>query len=313
MQRVIQFIKNHRQQIVLCLLFIAVMVSFCSIAVADVGNQNRYTGGGGGYDGGGGGGDYGELIWFLIGLCVEHPILALIIIFGLIIYIVQKRKKNAGPGNIDWTAQNQAVERQAESDASRMNDTSNAVASQIQEIDPAFSADKFTAWVREVFMKIQEAWTAREWKTIRPFESEELFSQHNAQLNEYIRNNKINVIEKIAIKRCALSSFRQDGDKEVVVVQLFAIMRDYVIDATTRQVLESDPGRDWYMKYEMVFNRKAGVKTHVGTSNKSTTNCPNCGAPTEVTSSGQCEYCGSVITTGEHDWVLTDIHAINNL
>ena len=64
------------------------------------------------------------------------------------------------------------------------------------------------------------------------------------------------------------------------------------------------------MKYLMTFNRKKGVLTKAGTSNKSTTNCPNCGAPTEITSSGQCEYCDSVITTGEHDWVLSDIHSI---
>jgi len=86
------------------------------------------------------------------------------------------------------------------------------------------------------------------------------------------------------------------------------VMRDYVIDDTTKKVLESDPNRDWYMKYEMVFNRKAGLKTDPGKKGNSITNCPNCGAPTEVTSSGQCAYCGSVITNGEHDWVLTDIH-----
>ena len=60
----------------------------------------------------------------------------------------------------------------------------------------------------------------------------------------------------------------------------------------------------------MTFNRKHGVKTEIGRSNKSTTNCPNCGAPTEITSAGQCEYCGSVITTGEHDWVLSDIRSV---
>ena len=65
------------------------------------------------------------------------------------------------------------------------------------------------------------------------------------------------------------------------------------------------------MKYIMTFIRTAGVKTSVGTSNKSTTNCPNCGAPTQITSAGQCEYCDSVITTGEHDWVLSDIKGIN--
>lgn len=311
MRKVVQFIKNHRQEIVFCSMLLAVMTMFCGVSVADVGNNNRYTGGSSS-GGGGGDGDYGELIWFLIGLCVDHPLLALIIIIGLIIYYFVKKRKTAN-GNIDWTSHNQAIERQADAEAASMSNQNKEVTAIVQEIDPDFSGDKFIGWAREVFMKIQEAWSAREWKTIRPFESEELFSQHNAQLNEYIRSNKINIVEKIAIKRCSLKEFHLDGDKEVLTVYLFAIMRDYVIDATTRQVLESDPGRDWYMKYEMVFNRKAGVKTHAGTSNKSTTNCPNCGAPTEITSAGQCEYCGSVITTGEHDWVLTDIHAINNM
>ena len=160
-------------------------------------------------------------------------------------------------------------------------------------------------------MKIQEAWTARDWKPIRPFESETLFNQHKQQLDEYIRLGKINVVEKIGIKHCSLHEFRQDGDKEVLVVWLNAVMRDYVIDDTTKKVLESDPNRDWFMKYEMVFCRKAGLQTNPGKKGTSITNCPNCGAPTEVTSSGQCAYCGSVITNGEHDWVLTDIHSRN--
>ena len=39
-------------------------------------------------------------------------------------------------------------------------------------------------------------------------------------------------------------------------------------------------------------------------------NCPNCGAPTQITSSGKCEYCGSIITTGEHSWALSNLERI---
>jgi predicted lipid-binding transport protein (Tim44 family) len=191
------------------------------------------------------------------------------------------------------------------------SDNTEFVSNQIREIDPKFSSDAFLGWCREVFLKIQQAWSDRKWEEIRPFESNELFSQHNAQLEEYIKNNKINKIEKIAIKKVSLQSFKIDGDKEVLIVNLDAVMRDYVIDEKTNKVLESNPNKDWYMKYEMVFNRKAGVKTEPGLSNKSVTNCPNCGAPTEITSSGKCEYCKSIITTGEHDWVLSDIKSIN--
>ena len=273
----------------------------CNLAIADVGNNNRYSSSDGG-DFGGGDFDIGVLIGWLINLFIQSPVLGLIVVVIIIIaYRIMKKKSN----NTD--AINQRVNQQASNDF--VFDNSSTVAAQIQNIDPNFSSDKFIGFAREVFMKIQEAWTTKDWKPIRPFESETLFNQHKQQLDEYIRLKKTNVVEKITIKHCSLHSFRQDGDKEVLTVFLNAMMRDYVIDDETKKVLESDPNRDWYMKYEMVFNRKAGVKTDPGKKGNTITNCPNCGAPTEITSSGQCAYCGSVITNGEHDWVLTDIHS----
>ena len=277
----------------------------CNLAIADVGNQNRYNSGG---DSGGGDGDIGALISYLIGLFINDPTLGLIVLVLLIVIIMIGRrmaKKQAS----DPTYINRNIEQQVANDVT-LDYTTN-VAAQIQAIDPAFSSDKFIGFAREVFMTIQAAWTTKDWKPIRPFESETLFNTHKQQLDEYIRLGKTNVVEKIGIKHCSLHSFQQDGDKEVLTVWLNAVMRDYVIDDATKKVLESDPNRDWYMRYEMVFNRKAGLQTDPGKQGNSITNCPNCGAPTEVTSSGQCAYCGSVITNGEHDWVLTDIHSRN--
>ena len=292
-----------RQYLPFLFIFLALLCS--TLAIADVGNQNRYSGGdGGGF--GGGDGDWGAIIGYLIGLFINDPTVGLIVLVILVVIVLimrRKAKKQASdPGYI-----NRQVEQQAKNDFTFDNTAS--VAAQIQAIDPAFSSDKFIGFAREVFMTIQAAWTAKDWKPIRPFESETLFNTHKQQLDEYIRLGKTNVVEKIAIKHCSLQSFTQDGDKEVLIVALNAVMRDYVIDDATKKVLESDPNRDWYMRYIMVFNRKAGLKTDPGKKGNSITNCPNCGAPTEVTSSGQCAYCGSVITNGEHDWVLTDIHS----
>ena len=281
------------------LLLTVLAILSCIVAFGDVGNQNRYDSGGGDL---GGDFDLGVLIGWLINLFIQSPVLGLIAVIVIIIaYRIMKKKSN------DTSYINKNVNQQAESDVTI--DQSPMVAGQIQAIDPDFSADKFIGFAREVFMKIQEAWTTKNWKPIRPFESETLFNQHKQQLDEYIRLGKTNVVEKIGIKHCSLHSFSQDGDKEVLTVWLNAVMRDYVIEDATKKVLESDPNRDWYMKYVMVFNRKAGLKTQPGKKGNSITNCPNCGAPTEVTSSGQCTYCGTVITNGEHDWVLTDIHS----
>lgn len=283
-------------------LFLVLLAICCSIpAIADVGNQNRYSSGGGGFDGDG---DIFGLIYFLLGVLSgdTDSIIVLVIVVAVLFFMFRKNKGNSSDNN-------DQVNRQAESEPTP--DFSAAVAAEIQAVDPNFSSDQFIGFAREVFMTIQAAWTAKDWKPIRPFESEALFNTHKQQLDEYIRLGKTNVVEKVGIKHCSLHEFRQDGDKEVLTVWLNAVMRDYVIDDATKNVLESDPNRDWFMKYEMVFNRKAGLKTEAGKKGNSITNCPNCGAPTEVTSSGQCTYCGSIITNGEHDWVLTDIHSRN--
>ncbi|MBQ9587955.1 MAG: Tim44 domain-containing protein [Bacteroidales bacterium] len=284
-----------------------VAVAAATTAMADVGNQNRYVEESSSSSSSDDDDGLSIVIAALfVAWCFKHPTVGIPLLIGIFIFIFIICKKYGG-GNNDKGGSSTPPADLPKDD---LPPNTQAVAAEIQTIDPHFSAEKFNSWAREVFIKLQQAWTDREWKTIRPFESEELYATHKAQLDEYIRGNKINVIEKIGIKSCDLVRFVQDGDKEVLTVRLSAVMRDYVIDATSRKVLESDPNKDWYMTYHLIFNRKAGVKTQEGLSNMSTTNCPNCGAPTEITSSGQCPYCGSIITTGEHDWVLTDLYSV---
>lgn len=309
--------KNLKKIVFLALILITVIsLLSLSISIADVGNFNRYDSGSDSYSSSSGDEDSSFFIIYLLLEFIEllfhlGPIGAIIAIV-LIILVLRFLKKH----NITAHSVSNAINN-LENIANQYNNSTNNsynttpimqnVGETIRQSDPAFSDEKFIAWTNEVFLKLQTAWTARDWKVIRPFESEELFAQHSQQLQEYINNKKINVIERIAIQNTRLINYAVDGDKEKLVVDLHAVMRDYIIDENTRAVLESDPNRDWHMKYHLTFARKVGVKTDPGTSNKSTTNCPNCGAPTEITSAGQCEYCRSVITTGEHDWVLINI------
>lgn len=215
-----------------------------------------------------------------------------LVVVGIVIYVTMKQNGDT------------------KSSINSTKDNTKQVATQIRQIDPMFSEDNFLAWTKEVFIKLQTAWTKKDWSIIRPFESNELFEQHNSQLQEFIERGRTNIVERINVTSATLYSFRQDGDKETLKVTLKAVMRDYIIDDSTKKVLEGNPNVDQYMTYRLTFIRKAGVKTKPGTNSKSTTNCPNCGAPTQITSAGKCEYCGSVITTGEHDWILSNLEGV---
>lgn len=189
---------------------------------------------------------------------------------------------------------------------------SHIYAEKIKAFDPNFSEEKMLSWAKDLFVKLQNAWTARDWEPMRPFETESLFEQHKSQVQGYIDTNRINVMDRIAVNYATIYRFRQEGDRDILEIALKSTMKDYIIDATTKQVLEGNKQQDRVTVYKMTFERKTGVLTPEGTAEIKTTNCPNCGAPTKITSAGKCEYCGSVITTGANTWVLSGLEPLRN-
>lgn len=184
---------------------------------------------------------------------------------------------------------------------------SENVANEIRKVDKYFNDEQFLASAKNLFVKLQMAWSARDWETIRPLESENLFEQHSRQLQGYIERKQINKIERIAVNFAELVTFAQDNEKDILVVALNSSMNDYIIDEETGNILKGSKDYRVTNTYKLTFIRKKGIVTEEGTDKLKTTNCPNCGAPTTITSSGKCEFCGAVITIGAHDWVLGDM------
>lgn len=191
-----------------------------------------------------------------------------------------------------------------------VKDNTQEIMGAITKTDPLFSSEKFLGWAQEVFMTLQEAWTERDWSKIRPFEKEELFKMHEKQLQEYIRMKRINIVERISINEDYLHKYERNAEYEYIQVYLGVAMNDYIIDEETRNVIKGNENTRYKAKYLLTFMRKVGVVTDPASSNMNTTRCPHCGAPVQVTSAGKCEYCDSIITTGDHDWVLCDLDCI---
>ena len=184
---------------------------------------------------------------------------------------------------------------------------SREVLKQIKSVDEFFNEANFLSYAKNLFVKLQNAWTARDWETIRPLETEDLFEQHSNQLKQYVDRKQINVMERIAVNYAKLYSFEQDDDKDTLSILLNSSMIDYIKEEDTNKVVMGDKTTRRTKTYLMTFIRKKGMKTAQSTGEVKTTNCPNCGAPTKITSAGRCEYCHAVIKTGDHDWVLSNL------
>ena len=277
--------KNNFKFIVKCLLLAFIIVIFTSnFILADVGNFNSYDSGGSSYSSSSSSGSFGND-------SESDLFTGIVLLIIVIVYIIYSKKHNKTNTNNNVTT------------------SSEKVVDMIRKNDPNFSEEEFLAWTKDLFVKLQTAWTERDFESIRTFETKDLFEQHSRQLNEYIRNNKINVVERVSVSYAGILNYENDGSKEVITIKLNAKMKDYIIDSNTSKLLEGDKDRYWNMSYRLKFVRTAGKKTELN-SNASTTSCPSCGAPTNVTSSGRCEYCGNVIVTDDHDWVLSALEAI---
>ena len=172
--------------------------------------------------------------------------------------------------------------------------------------DPNFDADAFTSWVREVYIQLQAAWTKKDWNLVRSLESASLYSQHSAQLEDYIQSQTTNVLERVYVENVRIKDFYENPDgNDTLVVILSSTLRDYVIEDKTRKVLEGNPQQDLFTVYQMNFIRQHGSQTESSVQDEAVSDrCPNCGAPLKISAISKCDYCGSDITRSPNQWVL---------
>jgi predicted lipid-binding transport protein (Tim44 family) len=179
-----------------------------------------------------------------------------------------------------------------------------ALEAAIKERDPNFDAYELKGWVKELFLALNKAWTARDWQRVRIFETNSLFNEHNQLLEQYRKDKRINMIEQIGIREVDLRSYRFDERFEYLEVSIHAQLIDYVIDEQTKLVVAGSSAQIVHMFYTLIFKRTAGAQSKDSLLDVGETNCPNCGAPLQITVAGQCEYCGTIVMADEYSWAL---------
>ncbi len=217
-------------------------------------------------------------------------------VFGLIIWCVkQPDKKSKKYKNIPPMFPYNATEQITEF---------------IKQNDENFDTEQFLLWAKNIFIIIQTSWAKRDWEKIRTIEKEELFEQHNTQLQEYIRLGRINIMENINVIDAYLHKLVIDENFENLTVSLRATMNDYIINEKNGKVLMGNKNEVFDTIYQMTFTRRKGIKTNL--INGLIVNvCPHCGATVESASAGVCQYCGSVVHSGEFNWVLSNLESVD--
>lgn len=302
--------KNLWRVILAWVLCLCLILAVPMAARADVGGFAGDSDYGGSDWGGGSDSDWGDSDWSSSssgggggGFGIEALVIGII----LIIIIVQSTKKSRGGSS---GRSGRSGKRPVAPGASRTPDSQLTPIAQYGALDEGFDAAALSEKLSNWYVRMQNAWQAKDFEPMRPYFTDTLFAQFQRQLNALASAGRTNYVERIAVLGVTLRGyFRRDG-QDHIVAELRTRIVDYTVDDKTGAVISGSRTAEKFMTYEWELVRPSGQITRKPGQMQSI-HCPNCGAPLNINQSAKCEYCGSIITLEDHDFVISAIKGIS--
>ena len=92
-----------------------------------------------------------------------------------------------------------------------------------------------------------------------------------------------------------------------ITTRITATCTDVFVDADGKTVESNYNGKLTTWSEKWVWMRSNEVKTEENEKGIFADKCPNCGASLKINETGKCDYCGTELTKGNFDWVLSEI------
>jgi DnaJ-domain-containing protein 1 len=258
------------------------------------------AGGGGSYGGGGGGGEdsdgSGEIIYLLIWLCVEHPVIGIPITTVVVILVVYG-KLNATDKRTTRTI-HRAVQAQRK-------DLSDAALAVLQTRDPDFDKARFLERMSAAFVEVQNAWSRQDLAPVRAFISDSVHQRFTLQLEMQKAEGIRNVMEDVRVVDAEFAAVYSDDQFDTIHVCFQGSTVDYNVSLETERRTSGSTDPEFFSEI-WSFHRRPATKT-LSSPGAIEGHCPNCAAPLKIVDRANCEACGSTVNSGEHDWVLAEI------
>lgn len=228
-----------------------------------------------------------------------------VIVFFVIIGVgYAARKKGGGTGSSGVFSNPEVADILLGAVNAKDNESIQAKLAAIKQADPGFNEQTFKDKTQNAFFKIQEAWEKQDLNIARPFVSDAIMQRYATQIADMQSRGEKDIMENITIGNMTISNVATDANFTYITVRIDASAIDYTVDATGKMVSGIKDNKPFSESWTML--RTAGVQTNLDKQLQDN-KCPNCGAPLEVNASGKCNYCGAIVTSGQYDWVLSEI------
>jgi predicted lipid-binding transport protein (Tim44 family)/uncharacterized tellurite resistance protein B-like protein len=294
----------------------ALFVAHDALARPGGGGSYHGGGGGGGFHGGGGGGFSGGGGGFFFGggsggggSASFFDVLVFVVLIMIYFFFMARRRGAMDDGAYDAIASAQVADVA----------TVRAVTLEaLRARDPALTLDSIVQRVRRMNDVLVSAWCAGDMRPARPFVSDGVYSRFQVQLGLMRGENRRNVMKDAEVTDVVLEGVESAAPLDVVHVRMSARARDIDVPAkaTAAEIERALRGAAMnpYSEIWSLVRRHGALTTRDASALGAA--CPSCGAAILDAQAGnlptlgemiKCRYCGALLCSGEHDWVLAEI------
>lgn len=205
---------------------------------------SSFAGASGGMGGGGGGIGLFEIILLAGG--------------GYLIYrYIKKKKAESQPvSGFQRDIPTPAVLDQVQA-APAITDPVNTGLEHIRQMDAGFDPSRFSETAMDNFFKIQAAWINRDLSKVTALLTNEMQTILQGDIDELLRNKRINRLENIAVRNVELAEVWQESGQDFITTLIHANLLDYTTDETGT-VLEGSTTDPVTFKEFWTFSRPVG-------------------------------------------------------
>ena len=272
------------------------LATLAALELPQAGGGGGFGGGGGG-GGGGGSGDGGLIIYLLMRLVIEAPLIGI----PLLIFVIIMFAKSGQEGKRRF--QDRVIRKNR---PKRDAGTSRRAAAKLKREDPDFSEQRFLIRARKAFRKAQDSWCAQDLELLRPFVSDGVFERFSLQIEEQKLDGWRQGMEHLRVDAPTIAHIESGEHFDTITVSIpFSSDIHRLSQKTGKKISGSSLPRDSFREY-WSFVRRRGAKTK-NADGLIEGMCPNCGADLAMNKSARCGTCECVARSGQFDWVLSEI------
>ena len=180
---------------------------------------------------------------------------------------------------------------------------------ELLDTDPDFDEAALRGQISNLYVRMQNAWTAKDFSVMRPFFTDSLYQQFDRQLQQIAAAGRTNHVDDIGVLDVSLLGWKEKDGKQWLTARVKTRITIYSTDDRTGGIVSGSRKEVKLMEYEWTLVRASDQRTP-GEEEVRSVHCPNCGAALSINHSAECPYCGSVVTCSEYGWAIAQIRGV---